>query len=156
MNDSSDIKLPDNEIKKRKKHLIFTYVFCLVSIGFIYLELFQLVNFKIITGRFYSFFPYYFYIFLLRPIFYLCIPLLIFHFLSVGHDISMIHPSKRRFVLFLGLLIIVLYYISVSVSFLNLVPLLGGFMYDYVLMPFFNLPALFIIPGSLLFFGLNK
>ena len=141
-------------LSERKKRKALIYLFGSITALFVLLEIFLMPYFE---KLFYSDFrpwPLWIYASFFRQILYLAIPLLFFNCLSLRFDIIIKNTKIRKTALIIGLFLIFIYYLIALNCFVSILP--SSFLTFSIFYPVLENPSLFLIPGTMLFFGFNK
>lgn len=147
-----------NEYEINKKDRIKRAI--MITVSFVVLMLifeFGVVYFNKMRGDTFFFLWYFFFAILLLPALYALASSVFLSILSIWNDITIKKIRARKILLFCGAAIVWLYFLTISLNslFYDLVSH-GGIMILYHLNRFFaSFPSFFIVPGLLVFLGLN-
>lgn len=137
----------------KTRHKRAAVIFGAVVLVFILLAILLVPHFKQLARTGYIAYPILIFNFLLRPALYVCIPPAFFNALSLAYDIRIRNSALRKAAAAAGILIIALYVVNAANAFLGIYP--NSLTLSFTLALVEN-PALFLIPGTALFFGLNR
>jgi transcriptional regulator with XRE-family HTH domain len=145
---------PEVYPQDKKKRMQIVCVLGAVFVLFLLTEIILVPYWKALLRTYYIAMPIWIYQFFIRPICYINIHLLFFSALSLRFDIRIANTAHRRAILYIGFILMGLYCLIFLNFFLGLVHL--PFSLTDILLSLATNPAFFIIPGTALFFGLNK
>lgn len=146
---------PEAYPQDKKKRIIATCVFGFIVLIFILLEIIFVPHFKRLAITSYNVYPIVYITFYLRPLFYINTSLFFFSALSLRYDIRIKKTLTRKVILYSSSIFIIFYFLNSVNSFLGIVPNSAFLLYRFVV-PLMTNAALFVIPGTGLFFGFNK
>lgn len=135
----------------RKKRLTTILILSVTTVVLILLELFLRPYLKHIAGTYYIAIPMWIYTVFCPPMLYFFAALLFFQVLSLWKDMRILNASARKSLLFAGIAVIICYLFLAADLFF--IPGLFSIIIEWGII---STPALFILPGTAIFFATNQ